>query len=94
MSIVIAGREVQLGNPLYHTGFKAWGTVTAFDIGSAKLAIIGANGLPRTLYVQTGGLVNGVRVIYWHEPLAFDLPMQNVDKYQNLLNALVTEFGT
>jgi hypothetical protein len=91
--IVIAGRTVQLGDPLYHTGFKAWGTVVGFDTGSARLQIIGANAAPRILYVQTGGMVNGRRVIYWHEPLTLDLPVQNIGKYQAIVNALVSEFS-
>lgn len=92
--IVIAGRTVQLNDPLYHTGFRAWGTVIGFESGSAKLNIVGANGLPRVLYVQNGGLVNNVRVVYWHQPLTLDLPVQNITKYQAVLDALVTEFSS
>lgn len=93
MSITIAGRAVKVGDPLYHTGFQAWGTVDRFDGGSAVLSITGANGRPRKLYVQQGGMVNGVRVIYWHEPLVFDRPYADVTKYQRLLDALVAEMG-
>lgn len=91
MSITITGRHVLIGDPLYHTGFKAWGTVSGYDGNSAKLDIIGANGQPRTLFVQQGGLVGGVRVIYWHEPLVFEVPFQSVSKYQRLLDAIVAE---
>lgn len=90
--IVIAGRTVLLNDVLYHTGFRAWGTVIGFDTGSAKLNIVGANGQARVIYVQTGGLVNGVRAVYWHEPLVLDLPFQNITKYQTVLNAVVAEF--
>lgn len=93
MSVVIAGRPVVLNDPLYHTAFKAWGTVIGFDLGSAKLQLIGANGQPRLVYVQTGGIVNGNRVVYWHAPLVLDLPVQNVDKYQRLLDALIAEIS-
>jgi hypothetical protein len=92
MSITIAGRHVLLDDPLYHTGFQAWGLVTGFDGGSAKLEINGANGQARTLYVQQGGRINGVRVIYWHEPIRLDLAFQNVTKYQRLLDNIVAEF--
>jgi hypothetical protein len=92
MSITVAGRQVLLDDPLYHTGFKAWGVVIGFDGGSAKLEINGANGQQRVLYVQQGGLVNGVRVIYWHEPLRLDLPFQNITKYQRLMDNIVAEF--
>lgn len=91
MSITITGRTVVIGDPLYHTGFKAWGVVTGYDGNSAKLDIIGANGLPRTLYVQQGGMVGGNRVVYWHEPLRFEVPFQSVTKYQRLLDAIVAE---
>lgn len=90
--ISVAGRQVFEGDPLYHTGFQAWGTVIGYDGGSAKLQIIGGNGQPRILYVQQGGLVNGARVIYWHEPLRLDLPFQNIAKYQRLMDNIVAEF--
>lgn len=91
MSITVAGREVFVGDPLYHIGFKAWGVVSGYDTGSAKLELTGSGGQQRTLYVQQGGRVNGVRVIYWHEPILLDLPFQNVSKYQRLLDAIVAE---
>lgn len=91
MSITIAGRLVKQGDPLYHTAFQAWGTVVGFDGGSAKLQLAGANGQTRILYVQQGGRVNGVRTVYWHEPLQLDLPQQDVTKYQRLLDNLVAE---
>lgn len=93
MSIVIAGRTVQQGDPLYHTAFKAWGTVVGFEVGSAKLEIIGGNGQPRILYVQNGGMSNAVRAVYWHEPIALDLPIQNIGAYQAVVDALVSNFA-
>jgi hypothetical protein len=92
--IVIAGRTVALNDVLYDTKFKAWGTVVGFDVGAAKLSIVGGNGVPRIIYVQAGGLVNGTRTVYWHEPLVLDLPVQNITKYQNVLNAIIAEFGS
>lgn len=89
--IVIAGRQVALGDPLYNTALQAWGTVDRFDSGAAVLRITGANGRPRELFVQQGGFVNGVRVIYWHEPIVLDRPYQNISKFQRLLDAIVEE---
>lgn len=94
MSIVIAGRQVEVGNSLYHVGFKAWGVVKGFDpSGPALLELTASNNQKTTLFVQNGGIVNGVRQIYWHSPLVLDLPVANVAKYQTLLNALVQNFG-
>lgn len=92
MSISIAGRIVTVGDPLYNTAMRAWGTVSGYDGLSAVLTITGNDGASRTLYVQQGGYVNNLRVIYWHEPLVLDLPFQNITKYQQVLNSLVTEF--
>lgn len=91
MSISIAGRTVMIGDPLYHTGLRSWGTVIGYDGGSAKVEI-STGGQPRTVYVQQGGRVNNVRVMYWHEPIIFDMPFQNIDKYQRLLDAITVEF--
>lgn len=94
MSIVIAGRQVEVGNSLYHTAFKAWGVVKGFDpSGPALLELSAANNQKTTLFVQNGGVVNGVRVVYWHAPLVLDLPTADIAKYQTLLNALVQNFG-
>jgi hypothetical protein len=92
MSIIVAGREVKLNDALYHIAFRAWGTVTGFDDGSAILTLQGANNQTRNLYFLTGGIVNGNRVIYWHEPIALDLPFQDIGKYQAVLDTLVREF--
>ena len=40
MTIAIAGRAVQEGDPLYHRGLQAWGTVVGFDVGIAVLRVI------------------------------------------------------
>jgi len=94
MSVIIRGRTVKVNDPLYHIGFRTWGIVEGFDVGSAKLRIQGSNNQSRIVYVQNGGLVNGNRVIYWHEPLVLDVPYQNVSKYQAILDAVVGEFPT
>lgn len=89
--ITIAGRQVQIGDSLYNTALQAWGVVTRYDSLSAVVRLTGANGRPRDLYVQQGGMVGGVRVFYWHEPLELDRPYQDVQKYQRLLDAIVGE---
>lgn len=89
-NVAIAGRLVKQGDALYHTGLKSWGQVTGFDIGSAKLRI--ANGdSERIIYVTDGGMVNGIRQVYWHEPLQLDLPFQNIGKFQRIIEALIRE---
>ena len=94
MSIVIAGRQVEVGNSLYHTGFKAWGVVKGFDPSGPALLELSSGNQLATLFVQNGGIVNGARVIYWHAPLVLDLPTANITKYQTLLNTLVQQFGS
>ena len=95
MSIHIAGREVFAGNALYHVGYQAWGVVKGFDpSGPALLELSASNNQKVTLFVQSGGIINGVRVVYWHAPLVLDLPTANIAKYQTLLDALVLNFGS
>lgn len=94
MSIVIAGRQVAVGNSLYHVGFKAWGVVKGFDPSGPALLELTAGSQTVTLFVQNGGIINGVRQVYWHAPLVLDLPTPNTTKYQTLLDALVENFGS
>ena len=89
--MVIAGRQVKVGDALYHMAFQAWGTVIGFDGGSAKIRIVGANGHERILYAQNGGMINGARMLYWHTPLVLDAPVANIDKLQTVVNLLVQE---
>lgn len=93
MSVIIAGRPVVVGDALYHMQFRAWGVVEGYDPGgAAKLRITGGDGQSRVVFVLSGGLSAGQHVIYWHEPLILDLPVQNLSKYQTILDALVAEF--
>jgi hypothetical protein len=89
----IAGRVVALNDALYHSSFQAFGTVIGFEGSSARLRIIGANGRERVLLVQEGGMVNGVRQVYWHEPIQLDLPRQNISKIQAVVDLLVEQYG-
>jgi hypothetical protein len=92
MSVNIAGRQVSVGDSLYHLGYDAWGTVVRFDTNSAVLRLIGAGGSERDVFVTNTGIVGSRRQVYWHEPLFLDLPRRNVTKYQTILNALIAEF--
>lgn len=92
MTIKIAGRTVRKQDPLFHVGLNTWGVVEGFDVGTAILKISGANGAERRMFVQNGGMVNGVRAVYWHEPLVLDLPTQNIGAIQSVVDAIVAEF--
>ena len=86
--IRIAGRLVQKGDRLYHRGFALWGNVTELDDNSVRVEIVGVGqGNTRTLLVTDGGLVSGMRQMYWHEPLALDLPKADVSQYQFMIEA-------
>lgn len=91
MAIVIAGRVVKQGDTLFHVGWRTWGTVVGFDTNAAKLLLLGAGGSERTLPVSNGGMVAGTRQVYWHEPLQLDLPVQNVNKAQALIDFAVEQ---
>lgn len=94
MSIIIAGRTVQNGDPLYHIGYHAWGVVKGFDsTGPALLEINAGGGHKRTLFVANGGLINNKRLVFWHVPLVLDLPYANVTKYQALIDTAVEQFA-
>lgn len=93
MSISIAGRSVKVGDTLYHVGYRTWGTVNRYDTGAAVLRIVGANGDTRDIYVTEGGIVGNARQVYWHELLDLDLPYQNIQKFQQVLDKLVEVWG-
>lgn len=91
MAVVIAGRNVAMGSTLYHVGYRTWGTVVRFDTNSAVLRLTGTGGATREVYVTNGGIVGSVRQVYWHEPIELDLPVQDVTKYQKLVDFAVEE---
>lgn len=87
MSIRIAGRLVRKDDRLYHRGFDLWGTVVLLDDASVTVHIQGeGRGNNRRLLVTNGGLVSGVRQMYWHAPLVLDLPQADVSKYQETVD--------
>lgn len=92
--IIIAGRQVQVNDALYHTGYKAWGVVKGFDpSGPALVEFNAGGGNKRVLFVTTGGLINTVRSVYWHQPLTLDLPVSDVTSFQALLDTAVERFA-
>lgn len=92
MAVKIAGREVKKGDLLYHSRAQVWGQVVGFDpTGPAILKIKIGLHQDRELFVQNGGKVNGIRVMYWHEPISLDLPTNDVTKLQHLVDVLAFE---
>lgn len=91
MSITIAGRVVKKGDKLYHRGFNLWGTVTKLEDRSIVATVQGVgNGNIREIRITNGGMVSGVRQIYWHEPLVLDLPTSDVSDYQRTVDFMQT----
>lgn len=94
MTISIAGRTVQKGDRLYHRGFNLWGQVTKIDGRAVVLLVQGiGNGNVREMRVTDGGMVSGVRQIYWHEPLVLDLPTSDVSVYQRSVDFMKSIMG-
>jgi len=90
MAIKIAGREVLKGDRLYNILFDSWGYVKRYDAsGSAELELISSDGTKRTMLVRSGGLVNGKKQVYWHEPIRLDLPFDETEKLQSILDLTV-----
>lgn len=89
--IKIAGRPAKVGSNLYHNGFQAWGQITRYDpSGSAEFTIKTRKG-ERKLLVQKGGVINGRRQLFWHEPLELDLPQQNISAIQRIVDIVAKE---
>lgn len=91
--MLITGRVVNAGDHLYHIGLQAWLQVQTFDSSGSAIARVLGGQVQRDFIITAGGLINNRRVIYWHAPLVLDLPTSNITKYQNVLNALINEFG-
>lgn len=84
--ITVAGREVKLGDMLYHRGLGAWAKATRYESsGSLEVQVQNLMG-NRKILVTNGGLVNSKRQMYWHEPLDLDLPRSDVSAYQRLID--------
>lgn len=84
--IKIAGRDVKVGDSLYHVGLKSWTRAVRYDPSGSLEVEVKTGGYNRKLMVTKGGKVNGVRQMYWHEPLVLDLPQYDITAYQNVVN--------
>lgn len=86
--MLITGRQVKVGDTLYHQGLDAWGTILRFDpTGSAEFQIRNKN-KSRVLMAQNGGKVHGKRQLYWHKPIQLDLPYSNISAIQKVVDAV------
>lgn len=91
--ILIAGMEVKIGDKLYHRDFRTFGRVSRFDASGSAEVIIPVQGGERKFLVQQGGMVNGRRQMYWHEPIELDLPRTDVSSVQTVVNILAQELA-
>lgn len=91
--ILIAGKRVKVGSRLYHKGYECWGRISRFDPSGSAEIIVKSHGGQRKLLVQQGGVVNGRRQLYWHEPIQLDLPRQNVSAIQRIVDAVAKEIA-
>jgi len=90
--IRIAGKRVKKGDWLYHGRAEVWGQVVGFDpTGPAIFKVTVPQHGERTLLVQNGGKINGIKVIYWHEPLNLDLPFNDLTRIRRLVDFYVKE---
>jgi len=93
MSISIAGRKVEKGDNLYHVGYRLWGVVTHFDVGTAVLKLTGTDGSTRQVHVQDNGIVGKARQVYWHVPVRLDLPVSDISSMQKVVDVMAQEYG-
>ena len=89
MGIKIAGREVKVGDRLYHRKFDAFGTVTRIQTRNIELEVDSSLGVRNKIYVENGGIINRRKEIYWHRPLALDYPEQDISKIQDVVNVVL-----
>lgn len=90
MTIKIAGSPVKLGDTLFSRRAGGPGTVTKL-LDYAVVLSVSRGGISRDYTVTEGGLVAGVRDVYWHLPLELDLPKDSVEKVQKI-QTLVNTF--
>lgn len=94
MSIAIAGKQVVKGSKLYHITLQMWGYVVDVDTdtSTAVIEFKTVNGLQVHRFTVTqGGLINGRRALYWHEPIYLDLPTENVETIQKVVDVLAED---
>lgn len=89
MKVEIAGREVLVGDRLYHMTHRSFGTVTRIQPTTAEVQFHTTHGQKFKTYVESGGIVGRKKLIFWHKPLELDYPDEDISKIQNVLDALI-----
>lgn len=91
MTIRVAGEAVKLGDTLFSVRSQSVGTVVQV-LDSTVILRVTRNGSTRDFTVTEGGSIAGEKSVYWHAPLALDLPksqLAKVQKIQAVVDALV-----
>lgn len=91
---MIAGRRVRRGDKLWHYTLRRWATVIEAAPDGHSLVVevqgLGHNGKANLQAVDD--TINGMKELYWHEPIKLDLPIDDVSHIQNALEVLIV-FG-
>lgn len=88
MSVKIAGKQVKIGDRLYHSKL-GWGRVEHFDnTGPAVLVVNQKPYGERKIYVRNGGKVGEDRLVFWHEPLFLDYPSADISIVQQVVDSI------
>lgn len=77
--ITVAGDQVAIGDRLFSRRMAGFGAVIAIQGTNAKLRV-GTETKYRDLWFTDGGMVQGVKDLSWHEPIALDLPRAKAPK--------------
>ena len=85
--MVISGKNVALGNELWHMGFRQWATVVQ-DTPHVIVELTDLSGRKYSFVATEGGLISGRRQLYWHQPLVLDVPDRDISKYQSFVDTL------
>lgn len=87
--ITIAGKTTQVGDELWHNGLKLWCKVVAPGI----VEVHGVNNQVVKYAFATGGTIQGRKLLSWHQPIVFDVPVRDISKFQALLDTAYQQFG-
>lgn len=81
------GTELKLGDRVYDLS-NGYGEVS--DITASDFTVLFAN--KRRLTFDSGGLLRGVRRVFWHDPLIL-APPKDVAEWQHLIRLVVSVQG-
>lgn len=87
----IAGRQVKLGDRLYHQGYRKWGEVTRLDSSGSVDVTFRQGARARIVVAQDGGMVLDKRQLYWVEPVQLDLQDGDMAKAERIVNFVIRE---